>query len=173
MTHTERQVLSSVGGPQASPPPILFESATLGPTGQLFGLAATIIGVRFVLATAVVTSEIGAHVFGSGTVALAVVALTNLTDFPDSLDLSTPDVLGSVLASPPPTSAEVSAPLAIALPAGTYALILASSPVLGATGLFTAPLNNPNVGTPSYFHRTLTVWLNGGFNNVRLFLRGT
>ena len=118
---------------------ILFESGTLGPTGIPYSLLSNTVpgtninqfvfpGVRFQLTQRAVTSAVGGHFveeFG-GTFFGAIVALDDESDFPDSADLSTPDVLGfSILAFPNP-SAEVFGDLEIHLDSGWYALVFGS-----------------------------------------------
>jgi len=165
---------------QATPPPsgaTLFESATLGPTGQGGGTSISdqFLAVRFTLASPATTSAIGLHATVSGTIFAAVVQLSSLSDFPDSLDLSTSDVLGSALiGSTGGSSAEASAPLVLGLSAGTYALIFGGNPVLGATGSGSMPSNNTDIGSPSYFFRNTSgpAWTSGGFSRARMFLIG-
>jgi hypothetical protein len=155
-----------------------FASATLGATGSPVGAfpmsSIQFLAVRFVLAAPGVTSNIGIHTVGSGTFFGAVVQLSTLADFPDSLDLSTPDVLGSVVMTFPALSAEVQAPLVLNLSAGTYALIFGSS-ILGASGTGAAAGFDPNIGTPSYFIENRAgvppfFYSNGGLNTVRMFI---
>src|SRR5690349_6005324 len=94
---------------------VLFESSTLGPTGitwtQLTDQSVpgtnvkdtVFVGARFQLSEPVVTSEIGGHFVGpiSGSFFGAIVELTSESDFPNSNDLTTPDVLATTLLSFP------------------------------------------------------------------------
>jgi len=154
---------------------MLYESAILGGTGSVGGYVANFsqfIGVRFVLAAPATTSRIGIHGVGSGTIFGAVVALSSLADFPDSTDLSTPDVRGSALITLVDPSAEVSAPLVLNLPAGVYALLFGSG-ILGATGDGAAPYTNTDIGTPSYYFSSGGlggIYVDGGLSQVRMFL---
>lgn len=143
---------------------ILFESGTLGPTGvprqdvlDQIVLGANVnnnafVGVRLQLTQPVRTTEIGGHFVGlpdNTTFFGAVVALDGPTDFPDSNDLSTPDVLGSTLLGFPEPSAEVFGSLDLQLDPGWYALIFGSG-VLSANGDGAALLNNTDIGSPDY-----------------------
>jgi hypothetical protein len=142
---------------------ILFESGTLGPTGipwseletgTIPGINITdsvFNGVRFELAEPVITTDIGGH-FASPTSSTffgALVQLSGQNDFPDSIDLSTPDVLGSTVLSFPGSSAEVLGGLSLSLDPGWYALVFGSG-LFGATGSGGALGNNPDIGDPNY-----------------------
>ncbi|MDZ4659158.1 MAG: hypothetical protein SH868_16425 [Bythopirellula sp.] len=139
---------------------MLFESGTLGPTGIPRGVipganvsAAVFNGVRFQLTQPVITTQVGGHFVGSlGTTDTffgAIVALIDENDFPDSGDLSTPDVLGSTVIAFPEPSAEVFGDLTLALDPGWYALVFGSG-LIGASGDGAMPLNNPDIGNPTY-----------------------
>jgi hypothetical protein len=139
---------------------IIYESGTLGPTGVPRGtipganVSATVFnGVRFELTAPVRTSQIGGHFVGSiGTTDTffgAIVSLSDSNDFPDSGNLSTPDVLGSTIVAFPEPSAEVFGNLELTLNPGWYSLIFGSG-LFGSSGDGAMPLNNPDIGTPSY-----------------------
>jgi len=139
---------------------VIFESGTLGPTGLARGVVpgATVgsdvfNGVRFQLTEPTITTRVGGHFVTStgatGTVFGAIVKLDNENDFPDSGDLSTPDVLGSTVITFPEPSAEVFGSLSLSLDSGWYALVFGSS-LFGAAGDGAMPLNNPDIGDPSY-----------------------
>ena len=148
---------------------IIFESGTLGPTGLTQGsVAATNItpnvftGVRFLLMQPVVTAQIGGHFvdFSNGTFFGAIVALDDENDFPDSGDLSTPDVLGSTELTFPVPSDEVFGDLSLTLDPGWYALVFGSG-LFGTSGDGAAPLNNPDIGDPVYIgYQFGSGWLN-------------
>lgn len=138
----------------------IFESGTLGPTGLARGdvPAANVSGVvfngvRFHLTSRVVTTQVGGHFVGSpgatGMFFGAMVKLADENDFPNSGDLSTPDVLGSTVISFPAPSAEVLGNLAVSLDPGWYALVFGSGR-FGAVGDGAMPLNNPDIGSPTY-----------------------
>jgi hypothetical protein len=142
---------------------ILFESGTLGPTGitwqqvldeEVVGvnIASDVFsGVRFELLSPVMTTRIGGHFVSAagGEFFGAIVNLTDQNDFPDSGDLSTPDVVGSTTLSFPAPSAEVFGNLPLSLQPGWYALVFGSC-LFGSTGAGAMPLNNPDIGSPSY-----------------------
>lgn len=173
---------------------ILFESGLLGPTGITFddfggGTAPSgsfvsdfaFSAVRFELSQAVVTTRIGGHFvrepghdpsfFG------AVVRLDGPMDFPNSGDLSTPDSLGATLLNFPDSSAEVFGDLQLQLDPGWYGLVFGSG-LKGATGRGAAVLNNPDIGSPTYFsHQPALGWFEisppfGPFENFRLVVVG-
>jgi hypothetical protein len=138
----------------------IFESGTLGPTGIPRGVVpganisgVVFNGVRFELTDPVVTTQVGGHFVGSpGTTDTffgAIVELDDENDFPDSGDLSTPDVLGSAILAFPAPSTEVFGNLALSLEPGWYALVFGSG-VFGAVGDGAMLLNNPDIGDPTY-----------------------
>jgi hypothetical protein len=173
---------------------ILFESGTLGPTGLTFAdfggtpepsgsfvsdFAYT--GVRFELSQRAIATRVGGHFvidpghddsfFG------AIVRLDNVFDFPNSGDLSTPDVLQETLLTFPDTSTEVFGELALPLDPGWYALVFGSG-LFGATGQGGAIANNPDIGSPTYIaHLPSSGWIeisppNGPFENFRFVIEG-
>ena len=172
------EALNWTAAPPVASPPKLFESATLGPTGASGGFVLDgthFVGVRFTLSSPTIVSTIGIHAgiglaAGGlfGTIFGAVVQLTDLSDFPDSLDLSTPDVLGSVLISGTPGSADYSSSLSLSLPAGTYGLVFGGG--LFGAGVGAVPRNDSNIGSPSYFQRVADAWRNDSIDNTRMFV---
>lgn len=149
--------------PAASSAAILYESGTLGPTGMTIEEIiannvpgtnvnpAVFVGVRFELTQSVVTSQIGGH-FVSGTNSSffgAIVALADKDDFPNSGDLSSPDVLGTAVLTFPTVSAETLGDLALPLDPGWYALVFGSGH-FGATGSGAAVRNGTDISKPSY-----------------------
>ena len=134
-------VLFLVAAAPAFTEQILFQSATLGQTGVVPSPetpAANINqfafnGARFQLTTSVRTTSIGGHFVGDGTLFGAVVELNDSDDFPDSEDLSTPDVLGATLLTFTDPSSEVSGDLSLTLLPGDYALVFGGA-LFGATG---------------------------------------
>jgi hypothetical protein len=136
-------------------------------------------GVRFQLNQSVLTTEIGGHFVAptGGTFFGAIVELVDEEDFPDSGDLSTPDVLGNTLLAFSASSAEVFGDLSLSLDPGWYAMVFGSA-LFGATGDGAALLNNLDIGSPSYIgHQPLSGsgWgnlLNPIFRNYRFVVRG-
>jgi len=173
----------------------IFESGALGPTGLTFddfgggtapsgsGVTPDVFsGVRFQLSQPVMTTRIGGHFvvrpFNDDSFFGTIVQLDDVSDFPDSGDLSTPDVLGKTLLAFPDTSEEVFGAIAITLNPGWYALVFGSG-LFEASGSGAAILNNPDIGSPSYIgHQTASGWfdlsnLPGPFENYRLVVEGT
>jgi hypothetical protein len=113
----------------------------------------------------------------AGTFFGAIVALDDAYDFPDSGDLSTPDVLGDAMLNFPTTSAEVYGDPSLSLDSGWYALVFGSG-LYGANGGGGAPANNPDNGDPSYiaYHPGSGVsWidLETFVNDLRFVVTGT
>ena len=143
----------------------LFESGTLGPTGipwqdvydqlvfgeNVSGVAFN--GARFEIIERAVTTQVGGHFVGppnsDTTLFAAIIALDNANDFPNSIDLSTPDVLGTTLLTVPDISDDIAGNLALELSPGWYALVFGSG-LFGAEGDAAALLNNTDVGSPDY-----------------------
>jgi hypothetical protein len=157
----------------------IFESGTLGTTGITWQKVLedepigsnvnsdVFSGVRFQVMQPVVTTRIGGHVVAPAESEFfgAIVRLTHQNDFPDSGDLSTPDVLGSTVLLFPSPSAEVFGDLSVSLDPGWYALVFGSG-LFAAGGDGAMPLNNPDIGNPTYI-----AWQtgNGWFNLSDLF----
>lgn len=170
---------------------ILFESGTLRPTeiyiNEIGGgvdpggaVVSDFIfdGVRFQLSEAAVISQIGGHFVANATSQDsffgAIVRLDGAMDFPNSNDLSTPDVLGATLLTFPNPSAEVFGNLELHLDPGWYALVFGSG-LFGATGWGGTLLNNPDIGNPSYIgFQPHAGWgnLNPVFRNFRFVVGG-
>ena len=142
---------------------VLFESGTLGPTGIPYADLGGAVpgtnvnpfvfpGVRFELTQPVVTSQIGGHFVVEGTAGTffgAIVRLDDENDFPNSTDLSTPDVLGATTLTFPNPSAEVFGDLNLELDSGWYALVFGGG-LFGTSGSGGAVRNGVNIGEPSY-----------------------
>ncbi|NOZ38880.1 MAG: hypothetical protein GXP24_01470 [Planctomycetes bacterium] len=144
---------------------ILFESATLGLNGMSWQnvfdrvvLAVNVTnssyqGVRFELTQPVVTTQVGGHFVAppnsDSVFFAAIVELDNAIDFPDSEDLSTPDVLGTNLLAFPEPSGEVWADLELSLNPGWYALVFGSG-LFGASGTGGAIRNSIGIDSPDY-----------------------
>ena len=138
-------------------------------------------GVRFQLLQPAITTSVGGHFVDSpssgNTFFGAIVRLDDETDFPNSGDLSTPDVVGATLLIFPDLSAEVFGDLALELDPGWYALVFGSG-LFGANGSGAAVLNNLDIGTPSYIAFVPgSEWIEvstlpGPFQNYRLVVMG-
>jgi hypothetical protein len=128
-----------------------------------------------------VTERIGGHFVidpGQGSSFFgAIVCLDGATDFPNSGNLLSTDVLGRGLLVFPNTSAEVFGDLALPLDPGWYALVFGSG-LFGATGRGGAPANNPDIDSPTYIaHQVDPGWFdisppNGPFHNFRFVVEG-
>ncbi|MEX2317799.1 MAG: hypothetical protein WD669_11645 [Pirellulales bacterium] len=150
---------------------IVFQSGTLGPTdvtkAELLNQTVlgtnvnpdVFVGVRFELTHAAMTSRIGGHFaggFGSDVFFGAITKLSDISDFPDSDDLSSSDVIGQALLSFPHPSQEVLTDFSVMLEPGWYALVFGSG-LFGASGTGGAVRNGLDIGTPSYIG-----WQTGG-----------
>jgi hypothetical protein len=141
---------------------IVYETATLGPTGQAGGVSVAphqFVGARFEVTAPVPVIRVGGHFAGStqGDIFAALVALSGPRDFPDSFDLSTADVLkastiqmGNDWPSLFLPSAEFSTSLPVRLIPGWYALVVGSG-LFGANGMAALPLTDIPIGRPSGF----------------------
>lgn len=173
---------------------VLFESGTLGPTGIPYGglgggtapgssgvTPDVFSGVRFELSALAQTTRVGGHFVADPRIATtsffgAIIRLDDGTDFPDSGDLSTADVVGATVLAFPHPSAEVFSDLEVTLDPGWYALVFGSG-LFGASGIGAAVLNNPDVGNPSYIAFQpccASEWgnLSPVFRNSRLVVEG-
>ncbi len=154
----------------------IYESATLGATGSTNGgtsvNSSQFLGGRFQVTSTVTTTAIGGHFRGSGTFFGAIVELTSLTDFPDSLTLNSSDVLGSSVFNVFDPSQEVSVNLSVTLDSGFYAVIFGSG-LFGASGNGNIIANGTQIGDPNFFFRNGTSsFSQGGFSNARFFVTG-
>jgi hypothetical protein len=169
----------------------IFESGTLGPTGVPYSQLGNTVpgtninqfvfpGVRFQITQRAVTSAVGGHFVEEtgGTFFGAIVALEDENDFPDSNDLSSPDVLGTTTLTFPNPSAEVFGDLELELDPGWYALVFGSG-LFETNGSGGAVRNGMDIDDPSYiaFDPNLG-WFNLDifqtfFDNHRFVVRGT
>jgi hypothetical protein len=168
---------------------VLFESSTLGPTGVswddvqkqlVLGTRISTFaynGVRFELSEPSVTNGIGGHFVssGNGTFFGALISLSSETDFPDSGDLTTPDVLGHTILNFPSPSSEVFGDLDLKLLPGWYGLVFGSG-LFGASSDGAAVRNGVDIENPSYiaFQRLSPFgWVNlTTFANQRFVVQG-
>jgi hypothetical protein len=148
----------------------IFESGTMGSTGiSQQDLGSTIPGTniapfsfagsRFFVDEPVQVTAIGGHFvggFGSNSFFGAIVKLTSVQDYPDSGDLSSPDVLGTTGLTFPEVSSEVFGELSVNLQPGWHAVVFGSG-LFGATGRGGAVRNGVDNGSQSYFG-----WQSGG-----------
>ena len=168
----------------------LFESGTLGPTGIPFsdlGNAVpgtnikdvTFNGVRFQITQAVSTTQIGGHFVAQsgGTFFGAIIELEDENDFPNSGDLTSPDVLGTTLLTFPVPSDEVFGDLTLLLDSGWYALVFGSG-IFESTTNGGAVRNGTDIGNPPYINWQPGLgWFNlegspVSFDNHRFVVKG-
>ena len=166
---------------------VVYESGTLGPTGQRSGYLVdyqTYFGARFELTDSVTVDRVGGHFFESqpsnppsvaasalppsSTIFGAIVDLSGPTDVPDSTDLSTGDVRATAVIHCPYGSSDVYGKFEpVTLGPGWYAVVFGGGN-FGSTGAAGAAFNNPQVGTPSYFRNFGGgAWQNVGDTGVR------
>lgn len=154
---------------------ILFESGMLGPTGLAQGEVpgtnvrpGVINGVRFELSEPVKVDEIGGHFVGElgGSFFGAIVQLDSESDFPNSGDLSSSDVLDTADLNFPTLSAETFGEVDVQLEPGWYAVLFGSG-LFDTLGAGVAPRNNPDIGNPDY------IGFQEGIGWHRLGLTGT
>jgi len=172
---------------------IIFESASLTQTGisaqDLFngvpavGVSPQVFtGVKFQLLVQTRISRIGGHFVantidgGEGSVFGAIVTLDDEIDFPDSSDLSSPDVLGSTLIPLPLLSSDASGALSLLVDPGWYAVVFGSE-LFGAEGFGGVLRNGADIGSPTYIggqRNTIGFWreLPAMFINQRFFVEG-
>jgi hypothetical protein len=151
------------GGVNSASGATIFESSTLGPTGITFAQLSNgsvpgtnvnsfvYTGVRFELTQSVITSQLGGHFVESfaGDFFGAIVKLDGANDFPNSGNLSTPDVLGAAVLTFPDLSAEVFGDLNLSLNPGWYALVFGSG-LFGTNGSGAAVRNGVDIEAPTY-----------------------
>lgn len=137
---------------------LLYANAAAGPPSPL-GLAiggGQIDGMRFHLSSGAVIDGIGGNlqVFstpGNHSIYGALVRLTSMSDYPDSVNLSTPDVLLGVNFTASADLTEVIVPTApLTVPAGDYALLFGSD-LFGASGVGSMSTYNDDYPDSSVF----------------------
>jgi hypothetical protein len=185
-------VLSSAAPSSAN---VIFESASLGDTEvtweqvinqEVAGsnvASFNFVGARFQVTQAVRATQIGGHFVGGYEETSffgALVSLTGRDDFPDSGNLSTPDVLGVSILNFPHASADTRGDLSLRLDPGWYAVVFGTY-LFGTNGRGATVRNGLDFGMQSYI-----VWQEdpGWFNrselsdilqpgNQRIFVEGT
>ena len=141
----------------------IYESTTLGPTGQNRGFSVVYnqtLGVRFHVDTQITTGSIGGYFpeFQPGLESDIVGAIARLCgprDFPNSFDLTTKDVLGKATIHVSSPSGDFAGNLELTLRPGWYALVFGPG---GPGQAFEAqmPAVNTENGDPScVFGRTI------------------
>ncbi|TWT72741.1 hypothetical protein Pla123a_40400 [Posidoniimonas polymericola] len=176
-----------------APAVLLYETSILGPTGitaQQFlnqevpgtSISSDVFqAARFYLPQASRVAAIGGHVIGLGangpangprvTIFGAIVALDDETDFPDSFDLSTPDVKGVTLIDLPENSDVAFGSLDVPLQQGWYAMVFGTG-LFGSDkslGIGGAARNNLDHAHANYIFRSGNVPGTGWSNQYTTF----
>ncbi len=164
---------------------VIFESASLGKTGQekprMHNNHGQYVGVKFEITKSTTVREIGGHFVpraGRPTeIFAAVVKLDNQDDFPDSIDLSTKDVLGYTNININKPSGEYSGIIDLKLESGWYCMVFGTQ--LFNIGFMEGglPLGDKNIGEPLYFvgYTDFILHPNGWYNmefQNRFFITG-
>jgi hypothetical protein len=138
------------------------------------------VGTRFELSSPALTTKIGGHFVGhpentDNDFFGAVVRIEHESDFPDSGDLSSSDVLGTALLKFPQQSDEVFGELSITLEPGWYAVVFGSG-LFGTTAVGGAVRNGIDILSPTYigWQPATTGWfeLDDFFDNHRFVVEG-
>ena len=160
----------------------ILETATPGtldgqPPGLFIG-ETQFIGARFET-TEAGTVKVGGRMHaldgvGNEQLFAAVVALDSFTDFPDSVDLSSADVVGVALLSPPLRGINFDDTVSIdtfTLQPGVHALVIGSG-LFGATGQGSVKAGDEIIGTPSFLSMFNNAWhVEIPGNPLRLFVK--
>ena len=164
------------GGARAQTGTLLFESASYVPTtgGGVDVFASQFLGERFQPPPGSTIRAVGGHLRrdptkGDGRLFAALVKLTSITDFPDSSDLSTPDVLAHTTFQAPSFYSDVVVPIdpVSAGGGGTYYGLVFGTGLFGTSGEGFMALGTQQIGTSTVFARTLGLWNNWGQTNLR------
>ncbi|HMV67634.1 MAG TPA: putative metal-binding motif-containing protein, partial [Myxococcota bacterium] len=155
----------------------LYESAALGPTGENQGAELSpqeYLGVRFENPAAWRIDSVGGHMLQTipshtGLFA-AIVPLDGPDDYPDDNDLS--QAIWTTTFEAFPLSAEIEVPAHITLSPGWWGLIFGGGGLFGSTSTGSMPVNNPDIGYPSYFRLREGNWESSN-NNKRFIITGT
>jgi len=137
---------------------LLYSNAAQGPAtaiGLILG-SGQLAGMRFQLSSSAVIDGVGGDLqvsstIGTGSIFGALVQLQDMSDYPDSIDLSTPDVLATFVFSASADFTDVTIPIApLTVHPGDYALVFGSD-LFGATGEGSMSTDNPNFSDSSTF----------------------
>jgi hypothetical protein len=162
----------------------LLTSATLGATGQIFGVPVSnvqYLGWRFRVTAPLQVTQIGGHLVGDGggkPIFGAIVRLSSPTAFPTAFPPAPGEIVASTTFTPPSAlttkSQDVRIPLSASLPPGNYALIFGSTTGLG--GVARMPINNPSLPGSTYFVSGGGTYQNldpaTGLTNIRFVIEG-
>ena len=156
--------------------PLIFESAILGPTGNVGGMdisSGQYLGVRFDLSSETHITHVGGHLgeLTSGGLFAAIVALPSSLGFPQFApgNIETNSLASTVFSIGDFSSVDKLVALNTVLPQGNYALVFGSG-AFGASGSGFMPTNGSVLGTPSFITGDFGaggVWAEGSQNNLR------
>ena len=126
------------------------------------------VGSRFLIEEPAVITSIGGHFVGpfgneESSFFGSLVSLSEENDFPDSRDLSTPDVLGHTILSFPAISEEIVGDLSLTLQPGWYAVVFGSG-LFGASGRGAALTNSSDSNQASFINWSPNIPGDGWFN---------
>ena len=170
---------------EASGESFLFETATLGKTGQVGGVAVSdqVLGARFYVDSPLQIKEVGGHLLGrppgaegQGTIFVAIVSLSGPMAFPDDAPESL-DVLAFTTFEAPFPSQDVVVPLSVSLEPGYYGLIFGGRGLFGCSGEASVPDNNTaipeNTSLFLWSAGRPKAWLNASAKGTRFVIKGT
>lgn len=128
-------IVTASAGHAANGGTIIYASASAGDAGGYFITDVQYLGVRFNVAQGFDVTAIGGEFLGhnNGSIFGALVRLNGPSDFPDSSDFTSSDVLGHATLSPLALRGDQSTGLSVHLAPGTYGLVFGSGR-FGTTG---------------------------------------
>jgi hypothetical protein len=138
---------------------IIYQSATMGPTGQNNSVYAidssNFLGSRFYVGTQAQVTAIGGHMFAGlpeDDIFGAIIRLNDSTDLPKGLPLDSFEVVAYTLFTPDYPDSDFRVPLSVTLEPGYYALVFGSG-LYGTTGTAYMPTDGQTDMTgASYFY---------------------
>jgi hypothetical protein len=158
---------------------IIFQSATLGPTGQFSGSTLAIsqfLGARFSISQPVEITEIGGHmgVIDTRSVGSFFGAILTLpTGLPTGSPFAASEVVATTTFNLPFTTADIFTPLSATLEPGNYAVVFGAgqfgSPT---TAVGVMPADNPDLPGASYFFWDGSSWRDDSIDNTRFVVKG-
>jgi probable HAF family extracellular repeat protein len=155
---------------------IIYESATLGPTGLTTGAVlsggsfAQFVGARFAVSQTELVSDIGGHLGNSsGTLFGAIVSLSSPTALPTGSPFSLPEVVASTTFNAGTPSSDFLTPLSATLNPGEYALVFGSGQFGAGSTTGFMPTDNTDLPGASYFtwNGFTSSWQNSSATGLR------
>ena len=157
---------------------IIYESATMGPTGQTSGYIVDsydFIGSRFYVSQPTQVTAIGGHLvtYTSGGIFGAIVRLYSSTDLPNGIPFDSLDVAAYKVFIPSYTSSDFRTSLSVTLQPGYYALVFGSG-LYDADGSALMPIGGQSyIGSPTYFAWDNYEWFEAVPVQERFVVEGT